>query len=112
MPRTISPASLRLAQLLGDNKTESPRSIGLSTVAGELKNSPFEDILSKAINSLDAVSKQEIRANQLVGSYLKGEVELSDVMIETSKLSVMVQLAVTTINSAVSTFKEITQMQV
>ncbi|MFC1496361.1 hypothetical protein ACFL52_02995 [Candidatus Margulisiibacteriota bacterium] len=33
-------------------------------------------------------------------------------MIETSKLSVMVQLAVTTINQSVSTFKEITQMQI
>jgi flagellar hook-basal body complex protein FliE len=51
-------------------------------------------------------------ANQLIDKYLKGEVELQDVMVVQSKMSIMVQLAITTINTAVNTFKEITQIQV
>lgn len=112
MKAPIDPIGLRLAQLIGEDKTVSPAAIGIAPVEGGLKSSPFEDVLSKAIDALDGVSKQDIRANQLIESYVKGEVEISDVMIATSKLSVMVQLAVTTINSAVTTFKEITQMQV
>src|SRR3989339_151461 len=105
MPESIAPVYMRLAQLLGDEGAKPVSSAAIGT-------SPFEDMLSKAIDSLDGVSKQEIRSNELIESYLKGDAELSDVMVETSKLSVMVQLAVTTINTAVTTFKEITQMQV
>lgn len=112
MPSGIKPVELRLAQLIGEEKTQSPQSLGIAPPAGELKTSPFEDILSQAVNALDGVSQQEIKANQMIDSYLKGTVELSDVMLETSKLGIMVQLAVTTVNTAVSTFKEITQMQV
>ena len=112
MKRQINPIELRLAQLLGEEKIQSPASLGIAPPKGDLATSPFEDILGKAIDALDGVSKQELKTNQLMDSYLKGNVELSDVMIETSKMSIMVQLAVTTINTAVSTFKEITQMQV
>lgn len=112
MTRSINPIDIKLAQLLGEEKTQSPASLGIAPPQGDLKTSPFEDILTKAVDSLEGVSKQEIKANQLIDSYLKGDVELSDVMLETSKLGIMVQLAVTTINTAVSTFKEITQMQV
>ncbi|MGB9613085.1 MAG: flagellar hook-basal body complex protein FliE, partial [Candidatus Margulisiibacteriota bacterium] len=73
---------------------------------------PFEDILAKAIESLEGVSKTEIYANQLVDKYVRGEAELQEVMIAQAKMSIMVQMAVTTVNAAVTTFKEITQMQV
>jgi len=112
MKRPIDPIALRLANLIGEDKKVSPASLGIAPAEGGLKVSPFEDVLSKAIEALDGISKQDIRANQLIESYIKGEVEISDVMIATSKLSVMVQLAVTTVNLAVTTFKEITQMQV
>jgi flagellar hook-basal body complex protein FliE len=48
----------------------------------------------------------------MVEKYAKGEADLQDVMVAQSKMSVMVQLAVTTVNAAVGTFKEITQMQI
>lgn len=112
MPQAIDPVYMRLAQLLGEEDTKPVSSAAIGTPSLEFQKSPFEDMLSKAIDSLNGVSKQEVRSNELIESYLKGDAELSDVMIETSKLSVMVQLAVTTINQAVSTFKEITQMQV
>ncbi|OGC05135.1 hypothetical protein A2276_04240 [candidate division WOR-1 bacterium RIFOXYA12_FULL_43_27] len=112
MPESIAPVYMRLAQLLGDEGAKPVSSAAIGTSPLEFQKSPFEDMLSKAIDSLDGVSKQEIRSNELIESYLKGDAELSDVMVETSKLSVMVQLAVTTINTAVTTFKEITQMQV
>lgn len=111
----VNSIELRLARLLDDEGTQrvqSPASLGIAPAQGELKTSPFEDILSKAVDSLDGVSKQEIRANQLMDSYLKGEVGIEEVMIETSKMKAMIELAVTTINSAVATFKELTQMQI
>ena len=74
--------------------------------------SPFDDILNEAIKSLNSVSESERYADQMINGYLKGTVELHEAMIAQSKMSVMVQMAVTTINSAVTTFKEITQLQV
>ena len=68
--------------------------------------------MSRAVDMLNDVSRSERYADQLVNGYLRGEVELHEVMTAQSKMSIMVQLAVTTINTAVTTFKEITQMQV
>ena len=72
---------------------------------------PFEDILGKAVDSLEGVSQAEFTANDLISKYVAGSAELSDVMVATSKMSIAVQLAVTVINSAVASFKELTQMQ-
>ena len=121
MAEQINPidAELRLAQILGEDfLTEAPGSVpaaapGVS--AGqrtEFSGNPFEDVLSKAIDSLEGISRSEIYANELIDKYLLGEVELQEVMVAQSKMSIMIQLAVTTINSAVTTFKEITQMQI
>jgi len=120
MAEAIGPikAEVRLAQLLGDDFVSEPSQIGAPSnniSAGqrvELTGSPFEDILSSAIEALNGVSRQEMYADQMVNSYLRGEAELHEVMVAQSKMSIMVQLAVTTVNSAVSTFKEITQMQI
>jgi flagellar hook-basal body complex protein FliE len=75
-------------------------------------SNPFEDILGKAIESLSDVSAQENYTNDLVERYVAGEVDLQKVMTEMSKMTLMIQLATTTINLAVQTFKEITAMQV
>ncbi len=121
MAEQINPidAETRLAQILGDDylaQAVEPTP-GLSTPAQgvggpSFEGNPFEDVLSKAIDALNGVSRSEIRANQLIDSYLRGEIELHEVMLAQSKMSIMVQLAVTTVNAAVTTFKEITQMQV
>ena len=72
----------------------------------------FDQVLGRAVDALDSVSQTEMNANKLIDDYIAGKVELSDVMIATSKMTIAVQLAVTTITSAVSTFKEITQMPI
>jgi flagellar hook-basal body complex protein FliE len=72
----------------------------------------FDQVLGRAVDALNSVSDTEINANKLIDQYLVGKVELSDVMLATSKMTVAVQLAVTTITSAVSTFKEITSMAI
>lgn len=125
MKEAIDPVNLdlRLAQLLGEDSllAQSPAAPAAASpsapapAAGskvEFSGNPFEDILSKAVDALDGVSQSEIYANQLIDKYLRGEVELQDVMVVQSKMSIMVQLAITTINTAVNTFKEITQIQV
>jgi len=72
----------------------------------------FDEMLGRAIESLNSVSEVEMNANRLIDDYIAGKAELSDVMIATSKMSIAVSLAVTTITSAVSSFKEITQMPI
>jgi flagellar hook-basal body complex protein FliE len=114
-------ASLRLAQLLGEDEVVAQAPLAPSAASpaqpapagrSDFSGNPFEDILAKAIESLEKVSKTEIYANELVDKFVRGEAELQEVMVAQAKMSIMVQLAVTTVNAAVTTFKEITQMQV
>jgi flagellar hook-basal body complex protein FliE len=120
----ISAADLRLSQLLGDDNliaqtvpgmvaaapADAPR---VASVTGtQFTGSPFEDILGKAVESLNGVSRSETYANQLIDSYLRGEAELQDVMAAQAKMNIMMQLAVTSVNTAVTTFQQITQMQI
>jgi len=85
--------------------------LGISPVrGGALEDNPFEAVFSKAVDALEGVSNVEFRANDLINQYVQGKADLADVMIATSKMNIAVQLAVTTITTAVSTFKEITQM--
>lgn len=122
MVEAINPVSaeMRLAQLLGEDDllAQVPEAAPAVTPAAEPPNqisftgNPFEDVLSSAIEALEGVSRSEIYANQLVDSYIRGEAELHEVMLAQAKMGVTVQLAVTSINSAVTTFKEITQMQI
>jgi flagellar hook-basal body complex protein FliE len=78
----------------------------------EQNGSIFDQMLGRAIDSLNSVSESEMNANKLIDSYINGKAELSDVMMATSKMTIAVQLAVTTITTAVSSFKEITQMPI
>lgn len=114
----IEPLSLKLAQILGDDTLVAQTPAAPPTPAAApaespyFKTSPFEDILGKAIDALEGISQSETYANQLIDKYVRGQADLQDVMTTTSKLNILVQLAVTTVNTAVNTFKEITQMQV
>ncbi|MDD5382853.1 MAG: flagellar hook-basal body complex protein FliE [Candidatus Margulisbacteria bacterium] len=121
MAEAIDPirAEMRLAQILGEDfLAQSPAEITPAAATAEpakrveFSGNLFDDVLSKTIEALEGVSRSEVYANQLVDKYLRGEAELQDVMMAQSKMSILMQLAVTTINAAVTTFKEITQMQV
>jgi flagellar hook-basal body complex protein FliE len=111
-------ANMRLAQLLGEESITAPAAAPL--MAGENFATPkvnftgnaFEDLLAKATEALAGVSKSEAAANQAITGYIQGTVDLQEAMVAQSKASVMSQLAVTTVNAAVNTFKEVTQMQI
>ena len=123
-------ADMRLAQLLGDNDlfaqapyqsaqvapaaaaAVTPSAAPAASGAVGFSGNAFEDILSKAIESMNGISQTEIYANQMAEKFAKGQVEMQDVMVAQAKMSVAVTMAVTTINAAVNTFKELTQMQI
>jgi flagellar hook-basal body complex protein FliE len=85
---------------------------GAASPAKVYTGNPFEDILSDAVRSLEDVSRTEAYASELMNRYVSGRAELSDVLVASSKASIAVQLGVTVITTAVSTFKEIYQMPV
>ncbi len=106
-----------LAEILGGDQITpgASNSIGSSSPVGNLdkaSSSPFDNILSKAVDALEGTSKIENDANAMIEKYTQGKAELSDVMMATAKMNIAIQLAVTTVSSAVNTFKEITQMQI
>ncbi len=117
-------AEARLSQLIGDNEffaqaptvapASAPAAPAETPTAGRvaLTGNAFEDILNKSIEALNGVSRTEIYADQVIDKYLHHQADLQDVMIAQSKMSVMSTLAVTTVNTAVNTFKEITQIQI
>lgn len=72
----------------------------------------FDEMLGRAVDALENVSQIEMNANKLIDQYVAGKAELSEVMLATSKMTIAVNLAVTTITSAVGSFKEITQMPI
>ena len=95
------------------SQVEAPKILQPAAAPGPAQaENIFDEMLGKAVDALQNVSDVEMNANKLMDDYLAGKVEISDVMIATSKMTLAVQLAVTTITSAVSTFKEITQMPI
>ena len=72
----------------------------------------FEDVLNKAMESLQGVSATENKTDALIQGYLDGKVDLMDVMTASSELSMVVQLATTVATQAVASFKEITSIQI
>ena len=101
----ISPISL--AQVAGALDKPAVKSAA-PTQPGNI----FDQMLGRAVDALNNVSESEWNANKLIDGYVAGKVELSDVMVATAKMNVAVQLAVTTITTAVSTFKEVTQISI
>lgn len=121
MAEAINPvsANLRLNQLLGEDQlfAQAPAAPGTGFAAAtdwqiRPSNNLFDDMLSGAIKALDNVSRSQIYADNMVEKYIQGEADLQSVMLAQSKASIQVQLAVTAVNAAVTTFKELTQLQV
>ena len=73
---------------------------------------PFQAMLDNALKALEDVSKTEQKANASIEEYIKGNVSMEDVLIEATKMQLAMELTITIVNQAVSTFKEIQQMQV
>ncbi len=78
----------------------------------KLDKNPFQSLLDKAVDSLNAVSAQEMNSEKLINDYIQGKASLEDVMIEVEKANLSVNLAMTVINTSVTTIKEIMQMPV
>jgi flagellar hook-basal body complex protein FliE len=112
MAAPINPISLmKIAAVEGANPAAQVSPVG-SPIAAEPAGNIFDQMLGKAIDSINGVSEVEANANRMIDNYVAGTVELSDVVLATSKMTIAVNLAVTTITSAVSSFKEITQMPI
>ena len=73
---------------------------------------PLQIFLDNAIRSLENVSRQEFRVNDLMDGFVKGEVSEDEVVLETAKLNLAVSTVTTIVQSAVQTFKEIQQIPV
>ncbi|MFC1478526.1 flagellar hook-basal body complex protein FliE [Candidatus Margulisiibacteriota bacterium] len=73
---------------------------------------PFSQLLDSAVSALSEVSKLEESTNALTADYMQGKATLEEVMIQSNKLSLAMQLAVSVINTGSQTFKELQQMQV
>jgi len=107
----INPITLiKLAQAEGVNN--APAVAAPMPAAPAQTPSIFDEMLGRAVDSLNSVSEVEMNANRLIDQYVQGKAELSDVMLATAKMTIAVNLAVTTITTAVSSFKEITQMPI
>ncbi len=103
-----------LAQIMGPDEPLATTSAvsGPAKLPDDKGIPTFNDILNKAVDSLEGVSSLEGSTNALINQYVQGKAELSDVMVATAKLNITMQLAVTAMTSVVNTFKEITQMQI
>lgn len=95
-----------LAGLLGDGVSETVPSAAKPDLI------PFQKFLDAAVEHLNEVSGQEAVANGAVQSYLAGNGSLEDAVFALNELSSSVQLANQVLTSAVSTFREIEQMQI
>ncbi len=73
---------------------------------------PLQVFLDNAIRSLENVSKQEARMNNLIDQFVAGKVSEDEVVLETAKLNLSISMVTTIVQSAVQTFKEIQQIPV
>ena len=73
---------------------------------------PLQIFLDNAIKSLERVSKQEFKVNNLMDQFVKGEISEDEVVLETAKLNLAISMVTTIVQSAVQTFKEIQQIPV
>lgn len=69
----------------------------------------FADVLQKNLNE---INDQQISANKLSDSFVKGEdVQISDVMLSSEEAKVSLEFAVQVRNKLVDAYKELSQMQ-
>jgi flagellar hook-basal body complex protein FliE len=86
----------------------APPSLGIK----ELEVTPFQLVFDKAVESLQAISDIEFRANNLIEEYIQGEGSVDEVMIATTELNLAITAATTIINNGVQAFKEIQNMAI
>lgn len=93
--------------------TGATTGVGALTGTVQAENTtPFQKILDNATGALENVSNMETKANAYIQQYVQGNVSMEDVMIETTKMQLAMELAITVVNQTVATFKEVQQMQV
>lgn len=85
---------------------------GLTGAAQAESTSPFQNLLDNALGVLEDVSRTEEKTNAYIQEYVHGNISMEDVLIEATKMQLAMELAITIVNQAVSTFKEVQQMQV
>lgn len=73
---------------------------------------PFQFFIDKAVEVLESVSQLDYRVNDLTERYIRGEVSLDEVSVETMKLNLAVSFVTTVLSSATQAFKEITQLAI
>lgn len=72
----------------------------------------FSDILDEAVKAINELSDQDRQTSAITGEYIAGRASLEEVMFQTNKFSLQMQLAVTIVSTGVQTFKEIQNMQI
>lgn len=77
-----------------------------------LNRVPLQMFLDKTIDALDSLSRQEFRVNDLIEGFVDGRVSEDEVIVETAKLNLSMQMVTTIVQSAVQSFKEILQIAV
>ncbi len=77
-----------------------------------LNRVPLQMFLDKTIDALDKLSRQEFRMNDLIEGFVEGRVSEDEVIVETAKLNLSMQMVTTIVQSAVQSFKEILQIAV
>ena len=73
---------------------------------------PLQLFLDKTIESLDNLSRQELRVNDLIEGFVEGKVSEDEVVVETAKLNLSMQMVTTIVQFAIQSFKEILQIAV
>jgi flagellar hook-basal body complex protein FliE len=73
---------------------------------------PLQIFLDNAIRSLENVSRQEFKMNELIDQFVEGKVSEDEVVLETAKLNLSISMITTIVQSAVQTFKEIQNIPV
>ena len=114
MPEPIAPITsvAEAAKLFGDDFL-AEASMAQGAAAGVPQTSdPFQVVFDNVLKSLEGVSAAENRADVLTEAFVAGKVDTPDVMIAMAKANLAVQFAVTTVTTAVNTFKELTQIQI
>ena len=77
-----------------------------------LNRVPLQLFLDKTMEALNSLSQQEFKVNDLMEGFVDGRVSEDEVIVETAKLNLSMQMVTTIVQSAVQSFKEILQIAV
>jgi len=112
----MNPVAMKLTSALNNGEETTPMQVQNLSVLNKsndyIEKAPFQTMLDNAVDSLQNVSNTEFQNNKLIGDFIQGKCTVDEVLISTNQLSLEMSLATTVVNTAVTTFKEIQQMQV